>query len=94
MHCHATDHPKKNPNFVYFIVECVKSQNSEQSNGEKIRLDLVIPLVVSVLCFLLALGVIIYQRRLIQIKNRHECEASEKAKRKEKFGTYIIFHLN
>ena len=85
------------PNFVYFIVECVKSQTLEQSNGENVRMDRLIPLITLVLCFLLLLGVIIYQRRLIQIKNRQPCpkgEASGKAKRKEKFGTYLIFHLN
>ncbi len=87
------------PNFVYFIVECdcVKSQNSEQSNGEKIRMNLVIPLVILVLCFVLSLGANIYQRRLIQIKNRqlcHKYEASEKAERKKEFGTYLIFHLS
>ena len=59
-------------------------------------MDLLIPLVISVLCFLLSLGVNIYQRRLIQINNRQPChkyEASEKAERKEEFelGMYSIF---
>ena len=81
----------------FFIVECFKSQNSEQSNGENIRMDLLVPLVISVLCLLLLLGVIVYQRRLIQIKNRQQChkyEAAGKAERKEKFGMYLVFHLN
>ena len=78
------------------IVECAKSQ-TEQFNGEKIRLDLLIPLVISVLCFLLLLGVIVYQRRLIQINIKqpcHKCEASENSERTEEFGMDLIFHLN
>ena len=88
--------PSKCSKLCIFIVECAKSQ-TEQFNGEKIRLDLLIPLVISVLCFLLSLGVIVYQRRLIRINNKqacHKCEASEMAKRKEKFGMYLISHLN
>ncbi len=58
---------------------------------------LLIPLVVSVLCFLLLLGVIVYQRRFIQINIKqpcHKCEASENGERTEEFGMYLIFHLN
>ncbi len=82
-------HYEKYSKFCVFIVECVDGR-TEQSNGEKIRMDLLIPLVILVLCFLLSLGVIVYQRRFIQINNKqpcHKCEASEKAKQKEKFGT-------
>ena len=88
MHC------EKYSKFCIFIVECVDGR-TEQSIGEKIRVDLLIPLVISVLCFLLSLGVILYQRHLIQINKQpcHKCEASEKARREEKFGTYLIFHL-
>ena len=44
--------------------------NSKQSNEEKTRMDLIVPLAILALCFLLSLGVIIYQRRLIQNNNR------------------------
>ena len=58
-------------------VENTNSQNPEQSNGNEIRVDLLIPLVILVLCFLLSLGVIIYQRRLIQNNNRQLCNKYE-----------------
>ena len=92
IHALRTNHHEKHSKLCIFIVEC---QNSEQSSGKKILMALgVIPLVILALCFLLSLGVIIYQRRLIQISNKQPChkyEAPEKARRKEKFGTYLIF---
>jgi hypothetical protein len=57
------------------------------------RLDLLIPLVILVLCFLLSLSVIIYQRRFIQNnipQPDHKYEASEQAKQTMKFGTYLF----
>ncbi|CAB4007475.1 uncharacterized protein LOC110250238 [Paramuricea clavata] len=63
-------------------VECVNNEDS------KILMDLLIPLVILVLCFLLSLGVIIYQRRLIKNNNRHpcrKCETSEQANQNRKF---------
>ena len=58
-------------------VENASSQNPEISNGDEIRIDLLIPLIILVLCFLLSLGVIIYQRRLIQNNNRQLCSKYE-----------------
>ena len=69
--------------------ECINSQNLKESNGMKM-LDLLISLVILVFCFLLSRGVIIYQRRLIQINNRqpcHEYEASEQAHQLTKFDS-------
>jgi hypothetical protein len=37
--------------------------------SKKFRIELLIPLVILVICFVVLLGVIIYQRRLIQNKN-------------------------
>ena len=77
----------------FFIVENANSQNPEQSNGNEIRIDLLIPLVISVLCFLLSLGIIIYQRRLIQNNKRqlrNKYEANSEHSHHSKFGTYSI----
>ena len=66
------------------------SENAKQSNGKEIRIDLLIPLVILIACFLLALGVIMYQRRLIQrISQRsgHKYEASEKAQQMTNFDS-------
>jgi len=79
----------------FFVGECVNFQNLKESNGGQMRLDLLIPLVILVFCFLLSLGVIIYQRRLIRINNRQPChkyEASEQAHQRTKFGTYLLHY--
>ncbi|CAB4042861.1 tenascin-like isoform X4, partial [Paramuricea clavata] len=67
-------------------VECIINQNSEQSNDEKTRMDLIIPLVIFALCFLLSLGVIVYQRRLIQNNTRQPDHKRGNSEQNEKFG--------
>ena len=60
---------------------------TEQTNVKNIRIDLLIPLVIFVLCFLFALGVIIYQRRLILNNNKqpdHNYETPGQAQQKLK----------
>ncbi|CAB3999522.1 Hypothetical predicted protein [Paramuricea clavata] len=62
-------------------VECANGQEIEV----KTRMDLLIPLVILALCLLFSLGVIIYQRRLIQNSIRqacHKCETSGQSNRK------------
>ena len=85
MHCQLII-MKNIANFVFFVVECVINQNSEQSNDEKTRMDLIIPLVIFTLCFLLSLGVNIYQRRLIQNNARQPGHQRGKSEQNEKFG--------
>ena len=71
------------------LVKCPDSEkNAKQSNREEIRIDFIIPLVILVFCFLLSLGVIIYQRRLIQSYNGQKCrKASERAQQMTKFDS-------
>jgi hypothetical protein len=74
-------------------VESANNQNTEQFNREEIQIDLLIPLIIAVLCFLLSLCVIIYQRRLIRSNNKQPChkyEASEQAHQMKKFGEFFI----
>ena len=67
MHCQLVNIQRKIPKFVFLVDN---NPNTEQSNKEKTRMDLIVPLAILALCFLLSLGVIIYQRRLIQNNNR------------------------
>jgi hypothetical protein len=80
-------------NSSFFItVECVNNKRSEESNEGKVHIGLLILLVVVVLCFLLSLGVNIYQRRLIQSNSRqpcHQSEVSENSKQEGKFDTHL-----
>jgi hypothetical protein len=89
MHPLPTGHPEKSSKICIFIVECANGQEIEV----KTRMDLLIPLVILVLCFLLSLGVNIYQRRLIQNSNRQpcqKCETSEQANRKGELGMFNL----
>jgi hypothetical protein len=76
MHCQLVNIQRKIPKFVFLVDN---NKKSEQSNEEKTRMDLIIPLAILALCFLLSLGVIIYQRRLIQNNNR-QCQENRKGK--------------
>jgi hypothetical protein len=80
-------------------VESIDSKNSDKPNEGKVHIGLLIPLVVFVLCFLLSFGINIYQRRLIQSKNRracHQSEAPKNAKAREGFGKHLtnLSHLS
>ena len=78
------------------IIETVDGQDTKQCTScDKIQIDLLIPLVIFILCFLLSLGVIIYQRRLIQnFKNisRHGYEVPQQAEAEQtiKSSRYLI----
>lgn len=65
-------------------MECVRDDNKtlEQSAEEKFPIGVVIPPLVS-LCFLLSLGAIIYQRRLIQNINRQASRKVQTSTMKE-----------
>jgi hypothetical protein len=67
MHCQLVNIQGKIPKFVFLVDN---NPNTDQSNEEKTHMDLIVPLAILALCFLLSLGVIIYQRRLIQNNNR------------------------
>ena len=80
-------------NFLLLIV------NAEESSGEKIQKDLLIPLVICVLISLLLLGVIIYQRRLILNNNSQSshncaCQSPGQADQKNKSSKYLFLHIN
>ena len=66
------------------IIETVDGQDTKQCTScDKIQIDLLIPLVIFILCFLLSLGVNIYQRHLIQNYKKlsgGDYEVPEKAK--------------
>ena len=60
------------------------SKNLEECNNEKVRIGLLTSLAILFLCFLLSLGVNIYQRRLIKSKNKqfcHQIDASGNGKK-------------
>lgn len=71
-----------------FVAKCLcDNETSEKSSEDKnIHMDLLIPLVVLAICFLLSLAVIIYQSR------RHQ-NSYRMASHKGKFGTYVIVYL-
>ena len=61
----------------------IDGKDEKQSSSEKIQINVLIPLVIFVLCFLLSLGVNIYQRHLIQNYKKlsgGDYEVPEKAK--------------
>ncbi|CAB4005657.1 Down syndrome cell adhesion molecule homolog isoform X2 [Paramuricea clavata] len=70
------------------------SKNSGQPNEEKTRMDLIIPLAILALCFLLSLGVIIYQRRLVQNKNRQDQENRKDLPRSNKAAPRLNSYMN
>ena len=77
---------KQIKNFDLFIVERDNRQFSKEPGGEKFQKNLLIPLVIFVLCFLLLVGVIIYQRRLILNKHRQlQCYGEER------LGTSLVY---
>ncbi|XP_028410547.1 uncharacterized protein LOC114533244 [Dendronephthya gigantea] len=55
----------------------LKRKNSQKTNEDDTRVELLIPLVILSLCFLVSLGVIVYQRRLIQNNKRKDNEGHE-----------------
>ncbi|CAB4030717.1 Hypothetical predicted protein [Paramuricea clavata] len=60
--------------------EYIERRSTEQSTGDKTFMELLIPLVIACLCFLLSLCVNIYQRRLIQNNGRHAKHRSQTSK--------------
>ncbi|CAB4006611.1 THAP domain-containing 9 [Paramuricea clavata] len=67
------------------------SKTTELSSGnKKTRMDLIIPLVLLVLCFLLSLGVIIYQRRRFQSYNKNSGHESHTLRQTEQAENFVL----
>ncbi|XP_028397234.1 protein PAT1 homolog 1-like [Dendronephthya gigantea] len=65
---------------------CAHSKNSELFTVDKTRLYLLIPLVILALCFLLSMGVIIYQRRLIRNNAREVSQMKNFGRQNNKYN--------
>ncbi|XP_028399361.1 uncharacterized protein LOC114522811 [Dendronephthya gigantea] len=67
---------------------CLKSNISKQSAKDKTHMGFLIPLIILALCFLVSLGVIVYQRRLLRNKDaNHGYETSKQTNEMKEFDS-------